>query len=303
MAWSAIDEAVRNAVAVGADPDRLAILDNFCLGDPRRPETMWALLEAARGCRDASIAHRAPFISGKDSFNNEYLSPDGERKSIPPSLLVSAIALVPEAERAITSFLKKPGDPIYLVGEFEPTLAGSHWALVSGMDGASVAIDGPPVPPGAASRLYRALHRSMRSGAVKACHDLSEGGLAVAIAEMCMGGRLGAELALPSTARVAGGSREASPPSGARAASDAGGPGAAGGPPPPELLLFGETNGCLLVEVDASRAAEFEAALAGLPLEKLGETKAERRLAFLEGGRVVLGLRLDEMIGAWKGAA
>ncbi len=91
MAVSAIDEAVRNAVAVGADPDRIAMLDNFCWGDPLRPEVMWSLVEAARGCRDAALAHRTPFISGKDSFNNEYLGQNQQRVAIPPTLLISAI--------------------------------------------------------------------------------------------------------------------------------------------------------------------------------------------------------------------
>jgi Phosphoribosylformylglycinamidine (FGAM) synthase, synthetase domain len=120
-AWAVVDEAVRNAVAVGSDPERIAILDNFCMGDPNDPAVMWALLESARGLRDAALAFGTPIISGKDSFYNEYLGPDGRRHAVPPSLLVSALGFVPDVSKAVTSFLKSPGDSIWLVGRFEPS--------------------------------------------------------------------------------------------------------------------------------------------------------------------------------------
>ncbi|MBI5965673.1 MAG: phosphoribosylformylglycinamidine synthase subunit PurS, partial [Chloroflexi bacterium] len=101
MAWSVIDEAVRNAVAVGADPDRIAILDNFCWGDPLRPETMGSLVEACRGCHDAALFYGTPFISGKDSLNNEYLGADGQRHAIPPTLLISAIGIIQNINTAV----------------------------------------------------------------------------------------------------------------------------------------------------------------------------------------------------------
>ena len=140
MALCAVDEAVRNAVAVGADPDRLALLDNFCWGDPQRPEMMWALLEAARGCYEAAVAHCAPFISGKDSFNNEYLTRSGSRQAIPPSLLISALAILPDVRRAVTMDLKQPGSTLLPGWRFQYNFrrepfydvlwpAGRHFAL------------------------------------------------------------------------------------------------------------------------------------------------------------------------------
>ena len=102
MAWSVIDEAIRNAVAVGADPERIAILDNFCWGDPLRPETMGSLVEACRGCHDAALFYGTPFISGKDSLNNEYLGADGQRHAIPPTLLISAIGIIHDINSAVT---------------------------------------------------------------------------------------------------------------------------------------------------------------------------------------------------------
>jgi phosphoribosylformylglycinamidine synthase II len=173
MAWSVIDEAIRNAVAVGADPDRIAILDNFCWGDPLRPETMGSLVEACRGCHDAALFYGTPFISGKDSLNNEYLGSDGQRHAIPPTLLISAIGIIDDVTTATTMDLKSPGNLVYLVGEFKPEYSNVP----------DVAETTPPV--------YRALHKSITHGLIKSAHDLSEGGFAVTAAEMCIGGRLG----------------------------------------------------------------------------------------------------------------
>jgi phosphoribosylformylglycinamidine synthase subunit PurSL len=129
MAFAVIDEAIRNAVAVGADPERIAILDNFCWGDPKRPETLGSLVEAARGCHDAALLFRTPFISGKDSLNNEYLGTDGQRHAIPPTLLISALGIMDDVTKAVTMDLKEAGNEIYLVGDFAPVFGGSHFSL------------------------------------------------------------------------------------------------------------------------------------------------------------------------------
>ncbi len=238
MAISVLDESVRNAVAAGADPDRIAVLDNFCWGDPLVPTTMWALLEAARGCHDGAIALGTPFISGKDSFNNEYLDPEGGRVSIPPSLLVSAIGIVPDIAAVPGSDLKRPGDPLYLAGSFHPVFGASVYAELFGSPGEEQAA--LPGAPGKAREVYRAVHRAIRTGCVLAAHDLSEGGLAVAVAEMCLGGRIGARLGaeLPFTTAA----------------------------------LFGETNGCIVLEIAAEREPEFIALMGTLPLLRIGET-------------------------------
>jgi phosphoribosylformylglycinamidine synthase len=119
MAMAVADEAIRNAVAVGADPERIAILDNFCWGDPLRPETLGSLVEACQGCREAALLFRTPFISGKDSLNNEYLGTDGKRHAIPPTLLISSIGIVEDVTKAISMDLKAAGNELYLVGNRE----------------------------------------------------------------------------------------------------------------------------------------------------------------------------------------
>ena len=187
MAHAVIDEAIRNVVAVGADPDNIALLDNFSWGDPRRASTLGDLVAAVRGCCDASIAHRAPFVSGKDSLNNEYIGADGARHSVPPTLVITAIGHVPDVNTVVTPDLKQPGNVVVLIGTTACEFGGSHFAKVNETAAASTV---PAVDPGAPAR-YRRLHQILRTGRVLACHDVSEGGLAVALAEMAIGGRLG----------------------------------------------------------------------------------------------------------------
>jgi phosphoribosylformylglycinamidine synthase len=236
MAWSVIDEAIRNAVAVGADPDRIAILDNFCWGDPLRPETLGTLVEACRGCHDAALFYGAPFISGKDSLNNEYLGADGLRHAIPPTLLISALGVIPDVNQSITMDLKEAGNFIYLVGEFS--------------------VRQLPVPEVAPSTLqvYRVLHKAITKGLVRSAHDLSQGGLAVAAAEMCIGGRLGmkvvATFLTPSVTTVPEAKRS----------------GRTGAVAP-----FTEVNGCLLVEVLPENVDALERQFANLPCSRIGE--------------------------------
>ena len=190
MAHAVVDEAIRNVVAVGADPEQIALLDNFSWGDPRRPSTLGELVAAVRGCHDAAIAYGAPFVSGKDSLNNEYTGADGQRHAVPPTLVITAIAHVPDVGRCVTAELTAPGNVLLLLGSTRPEFAGSHLDLVLGppADGAGAT---PQPDPDAPAR-YRRLHRAIREGLVQACHDVSEGGLAVALAELCISGRLGA---------------------------------------------------------------------------------------------------------------
>ena len=191
MAYAVVDEAIRNVVAVGADPDKVALLDNFSWGDPRRPSTLGELAAAVEGCCAAAYMYNAPFVSGKDSLNNEYIGNDGERHAVPPTLVITAVAHIPDADRCVTPDLAEAGNVLMLLGTTDPEFAGSHLDMVLGA---------PPVPgvapapdPDAPNR-YRHLHAAMQAGLVVSCHDISEGGLAVAMAEMCVAGRLGATI-------------------------------------------------------------------------------------------------------------
>ncbi len=189
MAHAVVDEAIRNVVAVGADPDQVALLDNFSWGDPRRPTTLGELVAAVRGCHDAAIAYGAPFVSGKDSLNNEYTGADGQRHAVPPTLVITAVAHVPDVGRCVTAELTAPGSVLFLLGRTAPEFAGSHLDLVLG---APDEVGTAPQPDPDAPARYRRLHTAIRAGLVRSCHDVSEGGLAVALAELCIAGRLGA---------------------------------------------------------------------------------------------------------------
>src|SRR5262249_11680770 len=137
MAAAAIDEAVRNVVAVGADPARIALLDNFCWGNTDRPEELGSLVAAAEACRDVALAFGTPFISGKDSLNNEYPSA-GRHIVIPPTLLISALGRVPDVRRCVTMDLKEPGNLLFLIGSTKEEMGGSHYHLVHGLTGGQV---------------------------------------------------------------------------------------------------------------------------------------------------------------------
>lgn len=197
MAKVAVDEAIRNVVAVGADPELVALLDNFAWGDPRQPDVLGELVAAVAGCCDAATAFDTPFVSGKDSLNNTYTGRDGGHHAVPPTLVVTAIAHVPDTDRCVTPELLAEGNALFLLGTTGEHFAGSHLDLLTGAhrrrSGAAGMV--PQFDPDSPSR-YRNLHRAMRAGLIASCHDVSEGGLAVAIAEMCIASGLGATIDL-----------------------------------------------------------------------------------------------------------
>ena len=133
MAWAAIDEALRNVVAAGADPDRVALLDNFCWGNPNLPDRLGDLVRAAQGCHDAALHYGTPFVSGKDSLNNEYVDADRVKTPIPPTLLISALAFLPDVRRAVSMDVKGAGSRLYLLGETRDELGGSALAAAYGL--------------------------------------------------------------------------------------------------------------------------------------------------------------------------
>jgi phosphoribosylformylglycinamidine synthase len=274
MAASAIDEAIRNCVCVGADPRRIALLDNFCWGNTDRPETLGSLVRAAIACHDVAIAFGTPFISGKDSLNNEF-RPAGSAQTIciPPSLLISALGIVPDVRRCVSMDLKEPGNFLYLAGITREELGGSHFALVNGLAGGRV----PRVDAPLARRLYEAVYRAIQQGLVRACHDLSEGGLAVAAAEMAFAGGCGLRLFLAQIPH------EISAPEQAReiveswkkrfGAEDV--HPLAAWPAATPILLFSESNSRLLLEVRPADVPAFEALFAGLPCRLVGEVRED----------------------------
>jgi phosphoribosylformylglycinamidine synthase len=269
MAAAAIDEAVRNVVAVGADPARIALLDNFCWGNTDRPDVLGSLVLAAEACRDVALAYGMPFISGKDSLNNEFHAGD-RHIVIPSTLLISALGRVPDVRQCVTMDFKEPGNGLFLIGATKEEMGGSHYNLVNGIE--------QGVPPGVdlqlAPRIFPKLHEAIQRGLVRACHDLSEGGLATALAEMAFAGGIGADI------------------SRMRADSDR---------ESDEALLFAESTTRFVVEATPANASALESCFAGLPCRRIGQTCKEPRLRIAGGsGEWIVWAGLEALKEAWQ---
>ena len=192
MTLAAIDEAVRNVVAVGGRADRIAILDNFCWGNCDKPDRLGGLVRSAEGCYDAAMAFGTPFISGKDSLNNEFKTETGETINIPGTLLVSSVTHVDDANKCITMDLKKSDNLLLMIGATKNELGGSHYYINNGELGSNV----PKVNLQTAPHVMATVAQAIRDELILSCHDCSEGGLAVALAEMAFAGNLGMEINL-----------------------------------------------------------------------------------------------------------
>ncbi len=262
MAASGIDEALRNAVAVGADPKTIAILDNFCWGNTDRPETLGSLVEAALACYDVSIGFEMPFISGKDSLNNEFRSEGREPIAIPATLLISALGQVDDVTKCVTMDLKTPGNLLYQLGETKNELGGSHYALVNKLTGDAEFSAVPVLDVRKAKKCYEKLHEAISRGLLRSAHDMSEGGLAVCVAEMAFAGGFGAELHDHFDA----------------------------------VQLFSESNSRFVVEVEPINAPGFESLMSGLPLRKIGVVTEEKTVKFGEQ----FSAHIDDLKAAWQ---
>ena len=265
MAASAIDEAIRNNVSVGGR--RISLLDNFTWGSPEKPDRLGGLVRACKACYDFAKAFETPFISGKDSLYNE--SPLGP---VTPTLLITAIGIIPNVGKAVSVDVKKPGNLIYLVGQTYPELGGSEYYRLKGYMGETV----PKVRMSEARKTINSITSAIDSGYVKCCHDLSEGGLAVAAAEMAISGDYGIELNLRNVSESKGMKRS-------------------------DHLLFSESNSRFLVEVPEKRREDFEALMKNIVYSSIGVVREESRFTVygLRGERVV-DANLTELRNAWK---
>jgi phosphoribosylformylglycinamidine synthase II len=286
----AFDEAVRQIIAVGgrlpepAAGDRTfwSACDNFCLPDSAyhpeaNPDGRYKLAQLVRMCRalyDVATAYGVPLTSGKDSMKNDFVA-DGEKISVPPTVLYSMVAAVEDVRRTVTTDFKQAGDLIYQVGPTYDELGGSAFYRLLGQLGANV----PQVRPEVAAARYRRLSAATGRGLVASGHDLSDGGLAVALAECCFGGGLGARLALSPEVLAP----EARSSARARLA-----------------VLFAESHSRFVVSIDPARRADFEAAL-GEEAVLVGEVTADSRLTIAWEGEPVLDLEVGDLLTVWQG--
>ncbi len=283
MMANAIDEAVRNAVAVGADPARLAGVDNFCWCDPvrsdRTPDGEYKLAQLVRANKalyDFCMAYALPCVSGKDSMKNDYTG-GGVKISIPPTVLFSVLGYQPDIKKSVTTDFKQAGDKIYLLGLTAKELGGSEAMRELKLAGklAPEALQAPKVDAASAKKRYEALFTAIHSGLVTACHDLSDGGLAVALAEMALGGRLGADVDIANAQQA-----EALTPA---------------------ELLYSESASRLLVSVKPENAARFEALFKGQSFALLGQVTEQPRLVLRSGGNQLVAEDVEGLAKAFKG--
>jgi phosphoribosylformylglycinamidine synthase subunit PurSL len=277
MMANAVDEAVRNAVAVGADLEHMAGVDNFCWCDPVQSEKtpdgrykLAQLVRANRALEHFCQAYGVPCVSGKDSMKNDYTG-GGRKISIPPTVLFTVVGVMRDASRAVTSDFKNPGDVIFLLGMTRDELGGSELLEELGLWSTAV----PQVDALAAKQRYRTLKNAIDQGMVNACHDLSDGGLAVALAEMAIGGRLGAVVdlaAMPAPRPV----------------------------PAVTSLLYSESASRLLVTTPPDVARRFEELFAGQALGRLGLVSDNSRLTIHLGERSICSAPVATLAQAWK---
>lgn len=277
MAALAVDEAVRNYVAVGGNPSHWGALDNFCWPDPVKTQSnpdgdikLGALVRANRALADACIAYSLPLISGKDSMKNDYKF--GEWKiSVPPTLLISLVGKIDDISYSTTSDFKNSGDRIYVLGTTSHELGGSEYYSMLGHTGKSV----PEVDFEKNMKAYRKLHKAISQGLVASAHDISDGGIAVALAESCIGGAKGCSVDISKASLSPSNLRE-------------------------DVALFSESSGRFVVSVPQQHAKAFEEAMAGAPCAHVGMVTDDSTVSISNDAHIVVSCKTSELEASFK---
>ena len=271
MAASAIDEALRQLIASGGSLNCVALLDNFCWGNANRPEILGALVKAAQACYDMSLAFETPFISGKDSLNNEF-EWMGKIITIPHTLLISSMCIIDNVDKSVTMDLKQAGNLVYLIGSTQNEMGGSEYYRSKGFIGNKV----PKVDMELAKTIMNNFSKTTAAGFVEACHDCSDGGLGVAIAEMAFAGGLGVEIDLRDV------------PLGELMFRD-------------DLILFAESNTRFIAEIKPEKQYEFEKLMGITPFAKIGCVTDSGKLEVTGiKGTTVISQNISELKAAWQ---
>ncbi|MBI4085975.1 MAG: phosphoribosylformylglycinamidine synthase [Candidatus Liptonbacteria bacterium] len=286
MAACAIDTAIRSAVAAGADPDYIALLDNFCWCSSNEPERLYQLKRAAQACYDYAVAYETPFISGKDSMFNDFKGYDEDGKpvkiSVPPTLLISAIGVVPDAEKTVSLDAKCPGDLVYALGNTYDEMAGSEYAsLIDDKKHSNILQNVrmsfcdslvPCVDAAKNRKLYRAFSKCVREGIVASAISVSKGGLAVALCKTAMGGKLGFDVSLK---KLPG-----------KFSNDT-------------TALFSESQGRIIATVAPENMRKFEKLMTGTSFAKIGSVVKQEKIV-IRRKKKNMKLPLPEILAAYK---
>jgi len=262
-AMSAVDEACRNLVAVGAVPDSL--LDCLNFGNPEKPERMGEFYEACRGLGDMGRALDLPYVSGNVSLYNE-----STKTAVPPTPEIFGVGIVEDIRTCVTSDFKTEGNLVYLVGkQTEKELGGSEYYKLMNVEGGVV----PKTDPVILRHSMKGLLACIKKGYISACHDISEGGIAVCLAEMAIGGDRGATIDASEV--------------GSELRTD--------------FKLFSESNTRWIVEVKRDKQIEFEKLLTKehVTFTLLGKTKG-KHLVIQDNKKTVIDLGVDVLRECWR---
>ena len=277
MTACAIDEAIRNAVAVGADLDHLAGLDNFCWCDPvqsaKTPDGEYKLAQLVRSnmaIYDYTTAFGVPCISGKDSMKNDY-SIGKTKISVSPTLLYSVIGKIKDVRKAVTMDAKRSQDLVYIIGETLDELGGSEWFSLHGAVGNKV----PQVDVKKAIKKYHALHKAIQAGVVASCHDCSDGGLGIALIETAFAGGLGMNIDL-NDVPYRGKKRN-------------------------DYILFSETASRFVVTIHPQAKSKFEKIMAGNVISEIGFVSSDGLFQVTGlGGKLIIKEKVNKLKEAWQ---
>jgi phosphoribosylformylglycinamidine synthase len=275
MMAGAIDEAVRNAVATGGDIRHMAGVDNFCWCDPvqseKTPDGEYKLAQLVRANQALAhfcLAYGVPCISGKDSMKNDYTG-GGTKISIPPTVLFSVMGVINDCTKTMTSDFKRPDENVYVLGLTKNELGGSEYADALGVCGSV-----PQVDAVSARIRYERMHEAITTGLVSAAHDVSDGGLAVAVAEMALAGRIGADIDVDKIPAL-----------------DC---------PLPEQRLYSESASRFVVTVPDDRRGAFETLFADDFMAAIGRTTSDEKLTLCAGSTTLVSSPVEELAVAWK---
>jgi len=268
----AIDSAIRTAVAAGANVDQLALLDNFCWCSSNEPERLWQLKQSAKACFDFAVLFGTPFISGKDSMFNDFKGYTAEGKpikiSIPPTLLISAIGVVPDSGKTVSIDAKDIGDSLYILGETHAELGGSEYFEMTGVSRGTV-----PAVSGKKNReLYRKLYKAVQKELVSSAISVGRGGLSSALSKSITAGGLGTDAdisKLPGTAKET------------------------------YEKLFSESQGRILVTISPKREKEFKKTMGKVAMARIGKVTQDT-IRVIDKNREVVMLKTTRALQAYK---
>ncbi|MCM8784805.1 MAG: phosphoribosylformylglycinamidine synthase subunit PurL [Candidatus Omnitrophica bacterium] len=268
MAGCCIEECIRNIVSCGGNPEKIAILDNFCWGNISDERELGNLIRCVKGCKDYALKYRIPFISGKDSLNNYFKRKDGKIISIPGTLLISGIGIIEDVRKICSTDFKKEGNIIFVLGKTFNELGSSQFYRVNRIKGGIV----PKPRPEKTLSLMKKIHIGIKNQLIKSCHDCSDGGLITTICEMMIGGNLGCKI---DFSNVLTEEKEI------------------------EIVLFSESCGRFVVEIEKEKLNEFEKLFKNEELSQIGEVIEEKELIGFWANKKLFKIPLELIYRSW----